>query len=821
MIVPRDFDEAGQHGGAGGRSSANGSREPKPSDEHQASNATDSRPSGTDLLDSKDRARGRVSYVDDVRLPDLLHAKFLRSPYAHARIVSIDTSAAAAISGVKAIITGKDTPRRYGVLPVGHDETALATDKVRYLGQEVAAVAATSPRVATAAIRAIRVEYEELPAYFTICEAREANEHWIHADRPRNIEKEYHHVFGDPDAAFRSAVVIVEDEFKHPRVTHAALEPHGTVAVHEPGERYTLWTSTQTPRHVQQGVARALEVEESAVRVIPCAVGGAFGGKSETFPADVAAAILAQRSGRPVRFSLSREEVFLLHRGRPESEIRMRVGLTREGKIAAVACESHQDGGAFCSYGVVTILYSGALLCALYDVQHMRFDGYRILTNKPACGPMRGHGTIGARHAFEVLLDRAAAALGLDPIDVRRRNFLQENSRTVNDLRVTSYGFPECVEKVEAASKWKEKHGRLPSGRGVGFGASHYVSGASNSIIRGTFPHSTVSLQTERSGELTLLTGASEIGQGSDTVLAIIVSSVLGLEPSDIRVVSGDTALTPNDLGSYSSRVTFMTGNAALEAAEKLRDKIRARVARRVGVAATQLVLRDRRVCVEDDPQRGMGFVDSLKLLVEEENSLTTTGSYRPPPAAQGGKFPGAGVGPGVSYSYSAQVVEIEVNRETGEIKVLQVWAAHDCGKALNEVAVRGQVEGSIWMGVGQALCEEQRFSRQGLLFNPGLLEYKVPTTLDTPPIDVFLVESADPEGPFGAKEAGEGSLGAVLPALTNAVYDAVGVWIPDLPLTPERVLAAIRRKESGEAVAAETDSEATSILSDAIKTVN
>jgi len=240
-----------------------------------------------------------------------------------------------------------------------------------------------------------------------------------------------------------------------------------------------------------------------------------------------------------------------------------------------------------------------------------------------------------------------------------------------------------------------------------------------------------------------------------------------------------------------------------------------------VGVAAAQLVLRDRRVCVEDDPQRGMGFVDSLKLLVEEENSLTTTGSYRPPPAAQGGKFPGAGVGPGVSYSYSAQVVEIEVNRETGEIKVLQVWAAHDCGKALNEVAVRGQVEGSIWMGVGQALCEEQRFSRQGLLFNPGLLEYKVPTTLDTPPIDVFLVESADPEGPFGAKEAGEGSLGAVLPALTNAVYDAVGVWIPDLPLTPERVLAAIRRKESGEAVAAETDSEATSIPSDAIKTVN
>ncbi len=783
----------------------------------------------TPLVDATDRVRGRTRFVDDLRIADTLHGRFLRSPHAHARILSVDTSKAERIPGVKAIITGRDAPRRYGILPVGQDETALAIDRVRYFGEEVAAVAATSPEIAAEAARAIEVEYDLLPAYLTARDAMNEGAIRIHDDRPRNIEKEYHHVFGDPAAGLEAAAVVVEDSFFHPRVTHAALEPHGSLATHGPEGRYTIWTSTQTPRHVQRGVAEALGIPQSAIRVVPSAVGGGFGGKSETFPADVAACILSRISGQPVRFILGREEVFLLHRGRPESHVHMRLGLTREGKIAAVECETIQDGGAYCGYGVVTILYSGALLCALYDVQNMRFDGYRVITNKPACGPMRGHGTIGARHAFEVLLDRAAEALVLDPIEVRRRNLLRPGVNTINDLRVTSYGFPECIDRVCAASGWAAKRGRLPRGRGIGFGASHYVSGAANAIVRGNFPHSTVKLEADRDGGVTLFTGASEIGQGSSTVLAVIVGEVLGLDPAEIRIVSGDTALTPADLGTYASRVTFMTGNAALEAARKLRDRLVARAARRLGVPAEDLELARGRIRISrsarqgDETQAGRSqgtppghhsrtaipFAETLRLVIEEEGPLVTTGSYWPPRQSQGGRFPGAGVGPGVSYSYAAQVVEVDVDRETGELHILKVWAAHDCGRALNPIAVRGQVEGSVWMGIGQALSEEVRFSSRGQILNPGLLEYKVPTSLDSPEVEVLIVESGDPEGPFGAKEAGEGSLAAILPALTNAVYDAIGVWITDLPLTPERILAAIAAARNERRIEAPSDARA------------
>jgi len=746
----------------------------------------------TPLLDSRERVSGRLVFVGDVRLAGMLRGRFLRSPHAHARIVSIDVSRCRALPGVHAVITGKDTARRYGVLPVGQDETAIAIDRVRFVGQEVAAVAAVDDETAERALRAIAVEYEVLPAYLDAQHALDGCGPPIHDDRPRNIEKEYHHVFGDPDEGFRRAEVVVEDTFYHPRVTHAALEPHGTVARYDGGGRFTLWTSTQAPRHVQRGVATALDVAESSVRVIPCAVGGGFGGKSETFPHDVAAALLARITGRPVQFIATREEVFLLHRGRPESHIRMRVGLRADGRIAAVECETIQDGGAFCSYGVVTILYSGALLAAIYDVRDLRFDGYRVVTNKPPCGPMRGHGTIGARHAFEVVLDRAAEALGLDPVTVRERNLLEPGSRTVNDLRVTSYGYPRCLATVVEASRFRDKYRRLPRGRGVGIGSSHYVSGASNAILRGRFPHTTVALRAERDGSVVLFTGAVEIGQGSDTAQAIIVARTLGIAPEQVRVVSGDTALTPVDLGSYASRVTFMAGNAALEAAERLATKLRARVARHLDVPADELELRGERVRSKRDRAVSVSFLEALRLTAEEEGCLQTQGAYWPPPEARGGRFPGAGVGPGVSYSYAAQVAEVEVDEETGEVRVLDVWAAHDCGRALNPLTVRGQIEGSVWMGLAQALTEEQLFNERGQCLNPSLLEYKVPTTLDLPRLHTFIVESDDPEGPFGAKEVGEGSLAAILPAIASAVYDAVGVWINDLPITPEKVLAAL-----------------------------
>jgi 4-hydroxybenzoyl-CoA reductase subunit alpha len=751
----------------------------------------------TTLADGLERATGRKVFIDDLRLPGMLHARVLRSPHAHARITAIDVSGALAVPGVVAALTGRDIPARYGVLPVGQNETALAVDRVRHAGQEVAAVAAVSEEIAEEALARIAVAYEVLPAHLTAAAAMAPGAMAIHEHRPGNIEKEYHHVFGDPEAGFAAAQVIVEDDFFHPRVTHAALEPHGAVGRYEGDDAYTVWTSTQTARHVQRGVAIALGVPERKVRVIPCAVGGAFGGKSETFSQDVLCAWFARKTGFPVSMRLSREEVFALHRGRPENDVHLRLGLAADGRITAAACRVVQDGGAFSSYGVATILYSGALLAGIYDLEHFRFDGYRVITNKPACGPLRGHGTAAARHAFESLLDRAASELGLDPAEVRQRNLLRPGTRTVNGLRVTSYGYPECLDRVLAASRWRERRGKLPRGRGLGIAGSHYVSGAANSILRGQFPHSTVTVQADRDGGITLFTGASEIGQGSDTVQAIIAAEALGLRPEDIRVVSGDTMLTPADLGSYSSRVTFMTGNAVLEAAGKIAAAVIERAARKLERPAADLVLRGGAVASRTEPEVTLPFLDALRLAVAEEGTLVATGSYWPPRAAQGGDFPGAGVGPGVAYSYSAQVVEVDVDLETGEIKVEKVWVAHDCGKALNPLAVRGQVEGSVWMGLAQALSEEVQFTPGGLTANAGLLEYKVPVASDAPPVEVFIVESGDPEGPFGAKEAGEGSVAAAIPALTNAIFDAAGIWITELPVTPARVLAAIEKQRA------------------------
>lgn len=724
----------------------------------------------TPYLDARDRAAGRAIYFEDLRPEGLLHARFLRSPHAHAEVVSIDIAGALRCPQVLDAITGADVPGLYGVLPVGEHETALAGAKALYLGQEVAAVVAETEEAAEVALGAIGVEYRPLPAFLTARAALAAETGWIHADRPRNIEREYRHEFGDPDAGFREADVVVEDTFRHPRVAQAATEPHGSLARFDPREGVTIWTGTQTPRHVQRGVARALGLSLEEVRVIPCAVGGGFGGKSEAFPQDIVCALLARRTGRPVRLRLSREEVFYLHRGRPESEVRICLGMRRDGRITAVDCTVLQDGGAFAGYGPATILYSGALLAAIYDLQSIRFHGTRVLTNKPVCGPMRGHGTVATRHAFECLIDRAAFELGLDPHEVRRANLLAPGTRTINDLRVTSYGYPECLEAVVKASGWRERRGRLGRGKGLGLAGSHYVSGASNPIVRTGAPHSVATLEVSSEGAVTLRTGAAEIGQGSDTTLAIIAARELGLEPGDLRVVSGDTALTPEDLGSYSSRVTFMTGNAVLEAARAMRERL--------------------------DPHLASGRSprEALRALGAATGGLITRGSYTPPPGARGGRFRGAGVGPGVAYSYAAQVAEVEVDARTGEVRVVKVWAAHDCGRALNPLAVRGQVQGSVWMGLGQALHEEIRMGPGGQVLNAGLLEYKVPGALDSPPVEVILIESGDPEGPHGAKEAGEGSLAAILPAITNAIHDAVGVWITDLPITPERVLEALAR---------------------------
>jgi 4-hydroxybenzoyl-CoA reductase subunit alpha len=793
------------------------------------------------MVDAAGKTTGAGKYTDDLSLPGMLVGKILHSPYPHARIKRIDTSRANALDGVVAVVTGADAPNPYGILPVGHDETALAVEKVRYVGDHVACVAAINEEIAENAIELIDVEYEPLPAYFDPEDSMQAESDLIHENRPHNIEKDYHHVFGDLDTGFAEADYIAEGRYIANEVTHAAMEPHSTLASFEldphTGKmgRLTVWSSTQVPYYLQHKLSLVLEMPMSQIRVIKPLVGGGFGGKSEIIPLEIIAAVAARAAKAPVKITYTREEVFWAHRGRPRTIIDLKTGVKNDGRMTAVACKVIQDGGAYCSYGVVTILYSGALLGALYDIPNIRYDGYRVLTNKPACGAMRGHGTVNVRFAFESQMDEIAATLKLDPAEVRRVNLLKPPTVTVNGLRVLSYGLPECIDQVVTRSGWKERRGKLPKGRGLGVACSHYVSGAANSIIRSDMPHSTVNIKIDRDGGVVVYTGAAEIGQGSDTMTAQVVAEVLGCEISRVKVIAADTDLTPIDLGSYSSRVTFMAGNAALRAAEEVKKNIVSAAAKRMDCAPEDVVMRNDRVwnggttlsdydptasdsLIEQEAARGhvdgqvlrgsvlqtrkeegpkdhMSFEEAIVAAIDFHGALTGTGSYAPPVAARGGKHKGGGVGPSPAYSYSAQVAEVSVDEDTGGVTVHKIWAAHDCGRALNPVAVEGQVIGSVWMGLGQAL-EEEMVWKDGLLMNPGMLEYRSPSSTESPEIECIIVESIDPEGPFGAKEAGEGSLAATIPAISNAIYDAVGVRLREAPFTPERVLAALRAKK-------------------------
>ncbi len=793
------------------------------------------------MVDAAGKTTGAGKYTDDLSLPGMLVGKILHSPYPHARIKRIDTARAKALDGVVAVVTGTDAPNPYGILPVGHDETALAVEKVRYVGDHVACVAAISEEIAEKAIELIDVEYEPLPAYFDPEESMKAESDLIHENRPHNIEKDYHHVFGDLDQGFAEADYIAEGRYIANEVTHAAMEPHSTLANFEldphTGKmgRLTVWSSTQVPYYLQHKLSLVLEMPMSQIRVIKPLVGGGFGGKSEIIPLEIIAAVAARAARAPVKITYTREEVFWAHRGRPRTIIDLKTGVKNDGRMTAVACKVIQDGGAYCSYGVVTILYSGALLGALYDIPNIRYDGYRVLTNKPACGAMRGHGTVNVRFAFESQMDEIAAKLNLDPAEMRRANLLKPPTVTVNGLRVLSYGLPECIDQVVTRSGWKERKGKMPHGRGLGVACSHYVSGAANSIIRSDMPHSTVNIKIDRDGGVVVYTGASEIGQGSDTMTAQVVAEVLGCEIARVKVIAADTDLTPIDLGSYSSRVTFMAGNAALRAAEEVKKNIITAAAKRMECAPEDVIIRNDRVWnggttlsdytftssdsvlepeaarghvdgqilrgsvlqtrKEDGPKDHMSFEEAVVAAIDFHGALTGTGSYAPPVAARGGKHKGGGVGPSPAYSYSAQVADVSVDEETGVVTVHKIWAAHDCGRALNPVAVEGQVIGSVWMGLGQAL-EEEMVWKDGLLMNPGMLEYRSPSSAESPEIECIIVESIDPEGPFGAKEAGEGSLAATIPAISNAIYDAVGVRLREAPFTPERVLAALRAKK-------------------------
>ena len=761
-------------------------------------------------VDAWAKVVGETRYADDLFLPRMAYGKLLRSAHAHARIRSIDTSRARALPGVFAVVTAADLPRvKFGILPVSQDEEALCAEKVRMVGDPVAAVAAVDEETAEQACRLIEVDYEPLPALMSIFDSLAHPEVRIHeyGDGP-NVHKNVALQFGDVDTGFNGADLVREDVFFFEGNNHLPMEQHAAVAHWASDGKLTLWSSTQTPHYVHRVLGKVLDTPAAHIRVIATPVGGGFGGKTDPFSHEIVACQLSKLTGRPVKIALTREEVFYTHRGRHPVLMWIKTGFTKQGDITGCHLRTWLDGGAYGSYGAASTFYTGVINPVTYKIPVYKFEAARIFTNKPPCGPKRGHGTPQPRFALECQLDKAAEQLGLDPAEMRRRIVADPFTKTANHLTVTTIGLGECIDKVVEASGWRDKRARhgisarptppkhpAPKKRGLGIACSAYLTGAGTAIYWNDMPHSGVVARADRSGGVTILCGATDIGQGSDSILAYLTAEVLGIDPKDVHVHPADTSLTPVDLGSYSSRVTLMCGMAAIQAAERLRDAIFKAVAQKLEVSPASLVARERKIGVADDWDRAVPFARAVELGEALHGVLAFPGSYAPPKRA--GKYKGGGVGPSPCYSYSACVVELTVDEETGTVDLENVWIGHDVGRALNPLLVEGQVEGSVYMGIGEALMEEQVF-RKNLHKNPSMLEYKSPTTLETPEIHTILVETDDPEGPFGAKEAGQGPLLPVIPAIANAIHHALGIRIDEVPITPDKILRAIDLKRAG-----------------------
>ena len=751
-------------------------------------------------IEAVKKVKGEAEYTDDIKIKNSLYCRFLRSTHAHARIDNIDTSEAMKLPGVRGIITGKDLPITFGVLPISEDETAMAVEKTRYIGEIIAAVAADTEEIAKTACGLIEVEYTPLKTFFEIDEslADVGADEKIHAKTKynNNIHKVAELRFGNQEEGLKNSEFLSKMDFKFKGLNHCFTEPHAAAAYWDENG-LTVISATQVPHYLHRYLAKVLEVPSNRIRVIKPYLGGGFGGKSDPFPHEIIVAHLSRILGRPVRVRLNREEVFLTNHGRHPSKLSMRLGMDKDHKFKALDADIKIDGGAYGSFGVVTTYYNGVLLQAPYKLDNFGFRTERVYTNKPQCGAMRGHGAVNSRFAVETLIDDLAHKAKIDPCELRLKNFMGPDTLTVGEFRITSNGVKECLKAVMKKSNWKEKYGKLPFGHGIGVACGFYISGSALRIHRNEYPQSVVHMKLDLDGRVLITSGASDIGQGSDTMLAIIAAEVLGITFDNVQVLAADTLLTPIDLGSYSSRVTFMAGNAAKMAAENLKKKILEAVSERKNVPFEELNIANERVFT-NDKSVDISWREAIEIVTAGTGAVAVSGYYNSPKL--GGNFKGAGAGLSPSYSFGAVIAEVNVSENTGAVKVEKIWGAHDAGRALNPLAVEGQLEGSWHMGLGQALSEEMRY-HEGLLLNGNLLDYKVPTSVDTPDMDVSIIESIDTEGPFGAKECGEGGIHPSIPAVANAVHDAVGYRVTSLPIRAEEILKGIKEQKKSQKI--------------------
>ncbi len=753
-------------------------------------------------LDAMDKATGRAEYGHDARLPGMLVGKILYARVPHARIVSIDVSRARKLPGVKAVITGADNPaRKFGY---GMDNTPLKHDKVRCYRDEVAAVAAIDEDTAEEALDLIQVEYAELPAIFDPAAALAEGAPLIHEDKKSNLFTRYNYSHGEPERAFDSADVVVEDDYALPYVTHSAMETSFCLAAFDLQGRLTLWSTTQIPFLLQRDLSEALGIPGRDIRVIQPAIGGAFGRGLDVYPFEPIAALLAKASGKPVRVAFTRDEEFMASATRQPARVHIRSAAKRDGTLWARDARLLLDAGAYISWGAVTPLVMMETVASLHRVPHARFDADVVYTNNPPTGAMRGYGNPQSTFFVETQMDVLAEKLGIDPVEFRLLNANRPNEETPQGLKITSCGLRECITEAAERIGWERRSQvtgkpqspisnlQSPIRRGIGIACTINVGGGAR-IYRSDGCGATV--KVDDFGRVTLVTGSTEIGQGSETALAQIVAEALGVRVEDVAVINSDTSIKPWDVGTHASRTTFIAGNAAWIAAQDARRQILESVAQGFKVSPDSLDIRDRMIFAKDDSIKPVAFDRAVRAMHYREGGVVVIGNgwYDPPTKLVDKDTYKGNIS--AAYGFGAQAVEVEVDVETGKVRVLKIVAAHDVGRAINPMYVEGQIEGGIQMGVGYALTEELQV-RDGRVLNPTFLDYRVPTALDMPQIETVIVETADPEGPFGAKGVGEMGVTPTAPAIANAIYDAIGVRLTRLPMTGERVLKAIREKK-------------------------
>ena len=636
------------------------------------------------------------------------------------------------------------------------------------------------------ALDLIEVQYDQLPAVFDPPEAQQSGAPQLHEHAPKNISREYHIKKGEPEKVFEQCDHIREDTFSTQSAIHGYLEPRAALAGWDKSGKLTVYTSTQTPYYVQQHLGRTLDMNPDHIRVIKPFVGGGFGGKSDGMSSvEFCAALLARHTDRPVKLVCTRDEEFAAARRKHPTQITMKTGVKKDGTILARKCRAILDGGAYCSLGPLTTVLMGTFQTLPFRFDHYQYDGYRIYTNKPPCVAMRGHGGPQVHFAQDAQLDMIAEDLGLDPLEMALKNGLQTGDESAAGFKIVSSGFRECLEKVAAETGWQNKRkAKKRNGNkayGIGLGCGGFPSGAGFYFNKTTSAHSTVIIKAGEGGGVNVFTGASDIGQGSDGVICQIVAEVLGLTLDDINLTSADTLLTPPDMGTYSSRVTVAAGNAALNAANGIKVQLIKLVSEKLEANPDDLIAIDRKIAVNGSPDRFIFFADAVNLYQKKNNGepLVAQGSYNSPDPLS------------PTYSFGAYICEVEVSLLTGEVRIKKFSVGHDCGQPLNPMSVEGQIEGCIGMGLGYAISEQLIFE-DGRTMNPSFLGYGIPTADQMPEIKISHVITDDPHGPFGAKETGEGSLDPAAPAIANAIYNATGVRINDLPITAEKILKGL-----------------------------